>query len=298
MYNNCEVQRKKITRDVTNSYAYASQNLKIPVLSTRLLISNFSGSAGTQMKETYLTGASTTPSLIQGYRSNLPTLFGRKSEDVNYSQKLNIFASVPPLNLVSGSLNTNGLESIPHISFTPEVHHSFNERGSRPEGSRYMKKALPKITPQSQLDMSPPKFHINGSLQHSSFNHESIFKKCIKPMRQRVCSDNSTDSSKSHSSKFVKTSEGYSGSHRVQRSSSRPRSRRNRIRKSSSPKNFNKKESYNMKRLDLGPWTDPVRHQQELKSRLKTMVFNVKVLKEDQAIVVPSLPTILSTLKP
>jgi hypothetical protein len=49
-----------------------------------------------------------------------------------------------------------------------------------------------------------------------------------------------------------------------------------------------------MKRLELGPIIRNIRHQQELESRLKAMVYSDKILRKDKAIVVPSLPSILS----
>ena len=119
-----------------------------------------------------------------------------------------------------------------------------------------------------------------------------------QPNRKRNRSELSTESQESASHKLVKTSEELGGESRVQGNSLSSRPRRSTQKKSPSPKRFNKRTSYNTKRLDLGPSIDSVRQQQELKSRLKAMVYCEKVLTEDKAIVVPCLPSFLSLSDP
>jgi len=281
-----------------NSHAYGPTNFNRPLENSHSFISNSSGNSGNQMKEAYLRGTSTTPSTIYAYGNNFPRIPAWKIGDVSYCPKFSSIGQIPNLNFISGSLTSNRHESFQLNSFIPQVQQRYNGNGIRLEDSRYRKKTLPKIIPCNQLDMSPPKTQFIPQLNHTNFNSVKVFPKCHNPMRRRVRSDNSTASSNSHSSKYIKTSEGYSGSHRAKGSYSESRSRTNHGQKSSSPKNSNKRESYNMKRLDLGHHIDSVRHQQELMSRLETMAFNNKVLKEDHAIVVPSLPAIFSTSKP
>ena len=62
----------------------------------------------------------------------------------------------------------------------------------------------------------------------------------------------------------------------------------------SSPKNFNNSDSYDMTRLELGPSIGKQGQHQELQSRMKSMVYSNKMLGKTEAIIVPSLPSILS----
>jgi hypothetical protein len=121
-------------------------------------------------------------------------------------------------------------------------------------------------------------------------------------IRSRHHSDSSTESVESPPSKYQKVSEdaciqrgrfnhrGEGSDHRIKHSSSISHHQ-------AKGKIFSPHDNYDMKRLHLGDrdnFENKAYH--ELKSRLKAMVYSYKVLREDKAIVVPSLPSILSHL--
>lgn len=120
---------------------------------------------------------------------------------------------------------------------------------------------------------------------------------------KRRHSESSTESFKFPSSKYQKTSEesSHTGVQRKRYDTGNLKSRSKtssnwKINSKAVSKNFNKRGCYyDMKRLAVtNSVENKTKEQQELKSRLKAMVYSNKVLREDKAIVVPSLPSILS----
>lgn len=150
--------------------------------------------------------------------------------------------------------------------------------------------------PHSQLVYSPPREHLNNPQTIKGCKESSVrFDKSCTILRKRNRSDTSTESYESYSSKPQKPSEYNSHLGSRRKDTSRPsRARYSKPTKLSSPKYLNKRDSYNMKRLDLGPSIGTSGSQKALKSRLADMVFSDKALSEDKALLVPSLPSILS----
>eukprot|EP00343_Euplotes_focardii_P009893 CAMPEP_0205828674 /NCGR_PEP_ID=MMETSP0206-20130828/35840_1 /ASSEMBLY_ACC=CAM_ASM_000279 /TAXON_ID=36767 /ORGANISM="Euplotes focardii, Strain TN1" /LENGTH=277 /DNA_ID=CAMNT_0053130719 /DNA_START=24 /DNA_END=853 /DNA_ORIENTATION=- len=261
--------------NVNGNYAYGTANLNIPSsgITQANLVNrpcNFSQVYNNQFnnkrRDAYLRGTTNPPqSQMHDYRmQDSPIPF---SNAFNYvSNDFISFDSALPLNTVAANLSTSGHAPIPLNEYTHNGNQRYGER-KRVEG-RYKrtKKTLPKINPNRGIN-SPP--HSDDFVGH--FNHKLSpvpgFKKSNNPLRKRVRSTNSTESTESHSAKFVKTSEDH-GSKRSKGNNSNFRSQRNHSRNASPPK-ISKRKSYNMIRLDLNLNIDSVRYQQELELRLK-----------------------------
>ena len=207
----------------------------------------------------------------------------------------NINNRLPSLNSTAISLNKNTPVFIPqvHEPFIRFANADTRQTDYRQSGNRVM-------GVNGYVRMSPPRVKYSDRNSHKQSKVKMMG--CTprgQPLRKRNRSDTSTDSTESHSSKFFKTSEDAAGVERVNENHSQFRyQKRHQSDKMNSSKNILKNNSYDMKRLLLGPSISKFRYQQELESRLKAMVYSIKILREDKAVVVPSLPSILSLPNP
>ncbi|CAI2372679.1 unnamed protein product [Moneuplotes crassus] len=312
MYGDCDIHPNMKATQMRHHYSNGSERIFAPVVSSH---SNaLSPSLNFSRKVQNLCHRSEiTPYVSYQYEEGFNPSSFAGSRNQNYPLGFNRNDSVPSLNYVSARLNSNRSQMVPLISSNSQRQERYIEDEAHRQGTR-IQQSLPVIIPVRQMllaqvpevgtldniDISPPKLGF-GSQPQSYINNNTKSHQLFKPLRKRVRSDNSTDSCESFCNKFSKTSERYHGSKRAKgrardvrnRCSPEPRSKRNRFKKSSSPKNLVKRESYNMKRLDLGPSIESVRQQQELKSRLKAMGFHENAQKEDFSFVVPSLPITL-----
>lgn len=313
MYGDLDIQRNLKSRDISHHYSYGSQKIFSPVVSRPSNQLNQSHNFLRGVENLCNSGA-TTPYANYEYGNSLQSRPFGNIESSNYSHGLNFDEPVPSLNYVSERLPSTRGQLVPLLSFNPQIQQRYSEDSNGRKSSIHQKRRLPTIVPRHQMssakvdevgfldnvDICHPKLGLVRRKDYIDCSHQSH--QLSKPLRKRVRSENSTESCDSYSYKFAKTSERYQGSKRAKGrarqamncSSPESRSKRNRFRKASSPKNLNKRESYNMKRLDLGPSIGSVREQQELKSRLKAMVFIENTPKEDFSIVVPSLPITLT----
>ena len=172
----------------------------------------------------------------------------------------------------------------------------------REEENCYTEERRAEFTNQySNGQRSPPKedLVVTHSFDDNGVNLKQSSEKLL--IRNRHHSDSSTESVESPPSKFQKVSEDACirrGKINHEYESSNYRSKHTSSTKNSKGKGkiINPNEQYEMKRLNMGDNFDKSKAQHELKSRLKAMVYSYKVLREDKAIVVPSLPSILSHL--
>ncbi|CAI2372377.1 unnamed protein product [Moneuplotes crassus] len=313
MFPGCDIPSNFKNTQMHHLYSNGSQNCFAPVVSLRPNGSMPPQHFQRRVENSY-NGNETTPYGNYEHRGSLQSRSFAQLGDQNYSLGYSPDESVPSLNYVSERLTSNTSQMVPLIQFNSKNQERYIDCLNQRQDTLVNRKTLPTIVPTRQgsdskfadmrvldkVEMSPPKL---GLARQAISGLHNIPKSQLlpKPLRKRVRSNLSTDSCESSCYKFAKTSERFHGSKRAKgrarnartRSSPESRSKRNHFRKSSSPKTLPKRESYNMKRLDLGHSIQSVRHQQELKSRLKVMVFREKTLKEDLSIVVPSLPITL-----
>lgn len=199
------------------------------------------------------------------------------------------------LNKLSQNIGSQGHESIPRFY---NVHQRQGFFGRVPSGdSQYHgHAAYDHRQIANGYERTSPKDHLDG--YQTRFSKSLKMRKNdskVKGLRKRNRSDTSTESQESRGLKFQKTSEDSnpSGMRKIPSRGSFEPNYRHRHR-SKSPECQDQRNSYNMTRLDLGPSIERSRGQQELESRLKAMNHSIDNLSEAQAIVVPSLPSILS----
>lgn len=212
---------------------------------------------------------------------------------VNYSAQQS-FDRALPLNSLASNLNSVTQESYRNLDGQPQFRPRI--QGRDVSVMDYQSQLSHAGQPTRSDRTSPPRPTFYDTKNYLKLEpHSVMFVKNNMPLRKRNRSETSTESFQSQSSKFQKTMEVTSplGRRRMDHSKS---SRSRRSKREKSPNIFNNQENYDMKRLDLGPSIGNPRYQQELQSRLKAMVYSTKVLSKTEAIVVPSLPSILSAV--
>lgn len=307
MFGDIRIQRNSKYYDTRSRSSYGSTNPFSPAL-----ISHPNApaqSANLPYNVDITSKGTTTPyDRYEGGRSTASPPFGNLAHLTNRDD-LSLTDSAPTLNYVSQTLRSDSRQVVP---LNPTERQRYNLSLNLRKDLPLHRRSAPAIIPRGYLstfessaaraldfvDVSHPKLEV-GATQKAPPVLQSH--QVSKPLRKRVRSEHSTESTSSHSYKFSKTSEGCSGSRvkgRARRStrhsSPDPRSKRNRFRKSSSPKNLPKRGIYNMHRLDLGPCLQSTRHTQELRSRLKAVAFNEKSQTDGLSLVVPSLPITLT----
>ena len=115
-------------------------------------------------------------------------------------------------------------------------------------------------------------------------NNDLMKRPVVQNPGKRIRSRHNSDEDNSNRRKYFKTSEGPQDYLRKTKN----------VTKNSEEKKMVYNEVYNMKRLNLGPSIDPERKQKQLDSRLRAMIYSAKSLKEDSALIVPSLPSFFS----
>lgn len=167
------------------------------------------------------------------------------------------------------------------------MHENRDFQGRRPDLYRSNDRMLRNLQQEILVE---PKNRRKNFCQPTKFFNSNI------GLRRRNSSDTSTESFESRPSKRQKLSECSEKAH-SRRGQQRHKldSHRDRLSESNPhSESFNKKTSYDAKRLDLGTSIEGKEAHRELTSRLKAMVYSVKMLNDDQAIVIPSLPSTLS----
>lgn len=301
--------------EFSSSYAYRFINSKMPipsnnhdifvnsnVISSRLFTQNHPQNLHNRNSGNMILGSNeerqvnqrsfcSQPLSVNHLGQPMRNLLIQRDLDANDQQS---FDNVAPLNSIASNIGSN-------THFPLRLLEDDSQPRQRLPG-RYMESTDMQNThsttgaPCSQLVYSPPRNNLGDPQTMMGSKKNSVrFDKCSTTLRKRNRSDTSTESYESHSSKPLKPSElnSYSGTRRKDTSRS-SRSRYSKPTKPSSPKYFNKRDSYNMKRLDLGPSIGISGQQKALKSRLADMVFSDKALAEDKALLIPSLPSILS----
>lgn len=198
--------------------------------------------------------------------------------------------SVVSLNKLASNINTKASEFMPHFKTSHRdlgmtdmpVREDAYQQSQRGNKSSHMSAGVHLRSPSRERQIEAQKGKSRGSFNQKHNN------------RKRNRSDISTESYESRSCKLQKTSEETvpNGTKRKQ-ADQRAVSRR-KVNLSKSEAKRSPHSAYNMAKLDLGHSIDKFAEQQQLKSRLNAMVYSNKVLREDEAIVVPSLPSILS----
>jgi hypothetical protein len=173
----------------------------------------------------------------------------------------------------------------------------FLERGAVQEDQNFSGRRPEMHRPNDHLLQNPQQeFLVDPQNRRKNFYQPTKNFNSNIGLRRRNSSDTSTESFTSRPSKRQKVSE-YSEKTSSWRGKPRHKldSHRNRLSKSHpSLEAFKEKTSYRIKRLDLGTSIEDKEAHQELTSRLKAMVYSVKMLNDDQSIVIPSLPLTLS----
>jgi hypothetical protein len=206
----------------------------------------------------------------------------------------------PSLNYVSARIGSQHPVFVPH--FTTNVNHQerFLERGEAQD--RFHLNRRPQLVhmPNGHFQQMHQKVSLIGPQNEKYLQHiksQSRFNQNIG-LRKRNISDTTNETYDSHPSKFQKISEDANSARRRCVQPKLMAEARSRHQQSSNSPPFDKKESYAMNRLDLGPSIGRKEKQTQLKSRLKAMAYSEKVLTASRAIVVPSLPSILSSSTP
>lgn len=121
-----------------------------------------------------------------------------------------------------------------------------------------------------------------------SVNYEphKIQKKSGK-LSKRNFSEISTDIDESYGSKYIKVSEIEDKKHL------KPNQSNVKLVEISTFSDHVSNEVYNMTKLDLGTNLDDEKNYQQMKSRLRGMMYSSKTFTEESAIVVPSLPSFI-----
>ena len=196
-------------------------------------------------------------------------------DNCSYYQQNQSYMKIPRMNLPQDTREKDG-------SYTKERRTEFVNRYSNGQHSPPIEESV-----------------VSRTFDDNKFNTKMSNDKLT--IRNRHHSDSSTESVESPPSKYQKVSEDACIQrgrfiHRCESSDHRNKQSSSNKNQKAKGKIFNPNENYDMKRLHLGENFEKNKAHHELKSRLKAMVYSYKVLREDKAIVVPSLPSILSHL--
>lgn len=210
--------------------------------------------------------------------------------------------TIPSLNKLASSLPSNAPVSMKHFQQTPHQRSRFTGLQEIPE-ERYGQVKNSKLPySNGKLINSPPRENLAEPVGSKiTYNNSVRFANQDKPLRKRIRSETSSESYESRPSKFQRTSEDSvaAGMRGIKQENAQvTRCRRPQPAKSSVSQYLAERDKYDMQRLDLGPSIGNSGAQQELLSRLKAINYSSKVMTEDLAIVVPSLPSILSLPSP
>lgn len=206
--------------------------------------------------------------------------------------------AVPSLNNLASSLASNAPVSMKHFQQTPHQRTRFPGPQEIPK-ERYgqVKNSKPPHS-NGKLINSPPRDNLPEPVGSKiTYSNSVRFANQDKPIRKRIRSETSSESYESRPSKFQKTSEDSVGAGmrgNKQENNQVTRCRRPQPANTLASKYLAERDKYDMQRLDLGPSIGKSGSQQELLSRLKAINYSSKIMTEDLAIVVPSLPSILS----